>query len=191
MYNSLSALPYIPYNIMVYLARDPKAENLWKLLAYNDYDALSKPNLSFNEKMDLVWRTGVQEDYSVFLSGLVEDAIADSKCILKIYNFLVEPDSPYISNVTYAFDFLYGGKMSLVEYNGVPVSRGDLFINIILSVLNGVTVGGVGKVVFSEDISRYAGGKYTIGNSKTFCGVCLYLSTMVGDAGVEVGCSVD
>ena len=44
MYNSLSALPYIPYNILVYLARQDAAEDLWKLLKYNSHDALSKPN---------------------------------------------------------------------------------------------------------------------------------------------------
>ena len=46
MYNSLSALPTIPYNILTYLATSTDAENLWKLLKYNGYDALSKPNLT-------------------------------------------------------------------------------------------------------------------------------------------------
>lgn len=50
MYNSLSALPYIPYNILVYLARQEAAEDLWKLLKYNSYDALSKPNLTFDHQ---------------------------------------------------------------------------------------------------------------------------------------------
>lgn len=35
--------------------------------------------------------------------------------------------------------------MSLVEYNGIPVSRGDLFINKAMTVLNGAEVGGVGN----------------------------------------------
>ena len=183
MYNSLSRLPFIPYNIVVHLAQSPDAENLWKLLAYNDYDALSKPNLSFNEKMALVWKNGSQDEFSVFLTGLVEDAIAESRCIFKIYDYLIQPDKPYISSVVFAFDFLYGGKMSLVEYNGYPVSRGDLFVNILLTVLNGVDVNGVGTIIFSEDISRYSGGKYVVGNSKTFCGICVYLGILVGDSG--------
>ena len=188
MFNSLSALPSIPYNIMVYLATSPLAEPIWNMLAYNDYDALSKPNLTFDQKLNLVWKTGIQEDYSIFLTGLVEDAIAESRCILKIYDFLIEPNSDYKANVTYAFDFLYGGRMSLVEYEGIPVSRGDLFITTLMKVLNGANIGGVGTLVFNEDASRYSGGKYVIGNSKTFSGVCVYMTTMVGDSGVSLGC---
>ena len=50
MFNSMSSLPYIPYNILIYLARQDSAEDIWKMLKYNSYDALSKPNLTFNEK---------------------------------------------------------------------------------------------------------------------------------------------
>ena len=64
MYNSLSALPYIPYNILVYLARQDAAEDLWKLLKYNSYDALSKPNLNFDQKLELIWRNGPQVLYA-------------------------------------------------------------------------------------------------------------------------------
>ena len=62
MYNSLSRLPSIGYNILVYLAREPSAENIWKMLKYNDYDCLSKPNLTFSEKMELIWKNGPQEN---------------------------------------------------------------------------------------------------------------------------------
>ena len=48
----MNMLPYIPYKILTYLALED--EILWKLLAYNDYDALSKPNLTFQEKMALI-----------------------------------------------------------------------------------------------------------------------------------------
>ena len=90
--------------------------------------------------------------------------------------------------VVYAFDFLYGGKMSLVDYNGIPVSRGDLFINRLLTVLNGVEVGGVGKLTFFDDMSRYDLARSIIGNSKTFTGVQIFLSTLIGDAGVQQPC---
>ena len=78
--------------------------------------------------------------------------------------------------------------MSLVEYNGIPVSRGDLFINKAMTVLNGAEVGGVGKLTFLDDMSRYALGRATIGNSKTFTGAQLFLAVNVGDTGEEYGC---
>ena len=188
MYNSLSALPQIPYNILVYLARQETAEDIWKMLKYNSYDALSKPNLTFEEKLNLIWRTGPQEKYGVFFTNLVEDLVCESKCIFKLYDYYIHASDLYIGTAVYAFDFLFGGQMSLVEYNGVPVSRGDLFINKILLTLNGVEVGGVGKLTFLDDMSRYALAKSIIGNSKTFTGVQLFMAVNVGDTGVKYGC---
>ena len=190
MYNSLSRLPTIPYNIMVYLAKstDPVAEVFWKMLAYQDYNALSHEPLTFQQKMKLVWAQGKQDTYSVFLTNLIEDAMAESKQIVKIYQYYIHASELYTSTVVYAFDCLYGGQMSLVEYNGIPVNRGDLFIRCILTLLNGVEVGGVGKLMFLDDMSRYSAARSTIGNNKTFTGVQLYMAVNVGDSGVEGGC---
>ena len=190
MYNSLSRLPTIPYNIMVYLAKstDPIAEVFWKMLVYKDYKALSHEPLTFQQKMKLVWAQGKQDTYSVFLTNLIEDAMAESKQIVKIYQYYIHASELYTSTVVYAFDCLYGGQMSLVEYNGIPVNRGDLFIHCILTLLNGVEVGGVGKLMFLDDMSRYSAARSTIGNNKTFTGVQLYMAVNVGDSGVEGGC---
>ena len=190
MYNSLSRLPTIPYNIMVYLAKstDPIADIFWKMLAYKDYKALSHEPLTFQQKMKLVWAQGKQDTYSVFLTNLIEDAMAESKQIVKIYQYYIHASELYNSTVVYAFDCLYGGQMSLVEYNGIPVNRGDLFIHCILSLLNGTEVGGVGKLIFFDDMSRYTAARSTIGNDKTFTGVQLYMAVNVGDSGKEIDC---
>lgn len=187
MYNSLAALPKAPYNILTHLALNN--ENIWKMIKYNSYDALSKPNLTLEEKMKYVWKSGKQEDYSVFFTALIEDAICESKCVFKIYQYYVHANpSLYMSTPVYAFDFLYGGNMSLVEYEGVPVSRGDLFIHELLSTLNGVSIGGVGKLTLSDDLSRYSAMRSVIGNSKTFTGVTVYLATLMGDVGIGDNC---
>lgn len=190
MYNSLSRLPSIGYNIMVYLAKstDPIADVFWKMLAYKDYKALSHDALTFQQKMKLVWAQGKQDNYSVFLTNLIEDAMAESKQIVKVYDYYIHASDLYTSTVVYAFDCLYGGQMSLVEYNGIPVSRGDLFIHCMLYLLNGAEVGGVGKLMFLDDMSRYSAARSTIGNDKTFTGVQLYMAVNVGDSGQENGC---
>ena len=190
MYNSMSNLPYLPYRIMVYLAKstDPMADVFWKLLAYRDYKAITHDALTFEQKMKLVWAQGKQDAYSVFLTNLIEDAMAESKQIVKIYQYYIHASELYTSTVVYAFDCLYGGQMSLIEYNGIPVSRGDLFIHCILTLLNGVEVGGVGKLSFIDDMSRYSAARSTIGNNKTFTGVQLYMAINVGDSGMEDGC---
>lgn len=188
MYNSLSNLPSVAYNILVYLATSSKAENLWKMLAYNDYDCLSKPNLTLAQKLQMIWKTGPQEQYSVFLSPLVEDAITESKTIIKIYDYYINKNELYTSAVVYAFDCLYGGNMALVNWNGVPSSRGDVFIHTVMSTLNGASIGGIGKMSFSSDLTRYNVAKATIGNSKTFTGVQIFMSTLMGDSGIQIDC---
>ena len=185
MYNSFSALPVIPYNIMKFLTQD---EIIWKLLAYNDYEALSHDSLTFDEKMDMLWKVGPQEQYSVFLSNLIEDVIAESKTILKCYHYYSHADNLYTSSTVFAFDVLYGGQMALVDYNGIPVSRGDLMLNRIMDNLNGAYVGGVGQFMFYDDMSRYDLARSVIGNSKSFTGKQIFLSVIIGDTGREVGC---
>ena len=78
--------------------------------------------------------------------------------------------------------------MSMVDYQGIPVNRGDLFIQRIMETLNGVQVGGVGKLMFDEDQSRYDLAHAVIGNSKTFTGVQIFMSVLVGDSGRDDGC---
>ena len=188
MYNSYARLPNIPYRIMEYLANSPDANDLWKMLKYNDYYALDKPSLSFSEKMELVWRTGPQEKFGVFLTPLVEDAISESKCIMKLYDYYIHPKELYSGVVVFGCDFLYGGQMALVEKDGIPVNRADLFVHTVLKVLNGVEVEGIGKLSFLDDLSRYSLARSAVGNSKTFAVEQLYLATLVGDTGVETGC---
>lgn len=189
MYNSMSALPLIPYNIMKYLAT--KDEIIWKLLAYNDYDALHHDELTFSQKMDLLWKTGPQEPYSVFLTNQIGDALPEAKMVIKIYNSYNHASDLYYGTSVYAFDCLYGVQMPLVDYKGVPVSRGDLFVNRILTCLNGVDVQGIGRMTWYEQQSRYDYSRSVIGNSKTFTGVQLFMSVLVGDGGEDTGCGAE
>ncbi|PNX45517.1 MAG: hypothetical protein BV457_09395, partial [Thermoplasmata archaeon M9B1D] len=56
-YNDFTDMPKVPINIVKKIAKDnsPDAENLWKILRYDEMDALSKTNLTYQEKMALVW----------------------------------------------------------------------------------------------------------------------------------------
>ena len=107
---------------------------------------------------------------------------------MKLYKFFADTDNLYLANVVYQMDFLYGGNMAMVEYEGVPVPRDDLLVNRILTTLNGQYVGGVGNLQFNTQMSRYSSLKTTIGNDKTFTGSSLYMVVQVGDAGANNGC---
>ena len=89
MYNNFLSMPYIPYRIIEYLAYNN--ENIWKILKYNTYDCLSEENLTFEEKMSLIWsHQADQENYRIFFTALVENMIPLSDTMIKIYKDIRE-----------------------------------------------------------------------------------------------------
>lgn len=181
----LTAMPTFPYRLFVWLVNDDKAEDLWRLLKYNDYDALSKPYLTKQEKIDLLWRDGEGQNSkgkAFFFTNLVEDSIPVERTIIKLYNYLVQPMDEISSVVNYRFEILYGAITELVEWNGVPVSRGDLIAHLLLKVMNGRVIDGVGKIHFNRDVGRYNEVRSTYGNQMNFTGRIMTLSIFVKEA---------
>lgn len=186
VYNTYSFMPMIPYRIMEYLAYNN--ENLWKILKYEDYYCLSKPALSFQQKMELIWKQqGDQQNYNVFLTYLVENMILESTTILKLFKYNTIPQNNIIGYSTYEFNLLYGSKISLIEHQGVPCSRGDVLEAEIISTLNGKDVGGVGMLQFNTQVSPASRSQLNIGNNKTFEGVTLMMGVKMDDLGMEEG----
>ena len=186
-YNTYKSMPYIPYRIIEYLANNN--ENIWKILKYNTYDCLSREDLTFDEKMKLIWsHEGNQEDYGIFFTALVENMIPVSKTILKIYKDVTIPRGRVNAVAGYEFDILYGGKISLIEYNGVPCNRGDVCEMEILSTLNGVEIGEVGKLEFNTQQLSASRSALNIGDNKSFTGTSLMLAVDVSDTGDYESC---
>lgn len=188
LYNSFDSMPLIPYNIIVALATSSKAENLWKLLYYPTYDALSQPNLTLAQKMSLVWKNqDRQENYNVFLTYLVGNMELDAKTLLKIYQCDNNPVNKNIATVSYEFDILMGQKIAIVEYKGVPCNRAEVFEQLLIAALNGAVVSGAGKFVFDSNLSRLCRGRFNIGNNSTFTGISLIFATQVAN-NYDTGC---
>lgn len=168
-FNTFSSLPYIPYNIIGKLTEN---ENIWKILKYPEYDCLSKPNLTHKEKMNMIWKNqDKQENYSIFFTQLVENMIYDSTTILKLYCINVYPVSHLRAVVAYEFDVLYGGKISLIDYNGIPASRGDVFESELMNTLNGADINGfISPLQFNSELSRLSRSQLDLGNDKTYTG---------------------
>lgn len=187
MYNDFISMPYIPYRIIEYLAYNN--ENLWKILKYNTYDCLSEEDLTFEEKMGLIWsHESNQEDYRIFFTALVENMIPTSETMLKIYKDITIPQSRVNAIAGYEFDILYGGKISLIEYNGVPCNRGDVCEAEILSTLNGVEIGGVGRLEFNIEKISASRSALNIGDNKNFTGTSLLLAIDISDIGDDESC---
>ena len=73
MYNNFLSMPYIPYRIIEYLAYNN--ENIWKILKYNTYDCLSEENLTFEEKMSLIWSHQADQEQFYFCVILMKHKI--------------------------------------------------------------------------------------------------------------------
>ena len=88
----------------------------------------------------------------------------------------------------YEIDILYGGKISLIEYNGIPCNRGDVCEAEILSTLNGVEVDGVGKLEFSMKKLGSSRSSLNIGDNKSFTGTSLLMGVDISDIGDNSSC---
>lgn len=180
-FNKFTTLPFIPYKIVVALTKN---ENLFKLLKYNTYDCLSMPNLTQDEKISMIWKDNDDmHNFNVFLTNIEANELVASKNILKIYKYDTLPENSVISTIVYRFDILYGTKNALVDYEGVPCSRGDCIEMEILKTLNGEDVAGVGYLQFNHELSRLCRSSMSIGNNLTFTGTSLIMATQLADIG--------
>lgn len=179
-FNSFKTMPFIPYNIVSHLAQDPKADNLFKLLKYPSYDALSKPSLTLQEKIEMINKNqSMQNEYNIFLSRLIEDEQTKEQSILKIYKAETVPTNAQVAVVCYEFDIMCGAKTTVVDYDNIPVSRLDLMESIILESLNGADVNGVGVLQFNRKLTSSCRSSIGIGNNSNYIGTALVMGVLV------------
>lgn len=181
MANLYNTMPYIPYKILMGLFPN---ENIWKLLKYNTADCLSLDNLTQEEKVGMIWNgKNEMENCNVFLVNTKSDIMTTTKSILMIYRQLTTPTNKAVGDVFYEFDFLFGSESAMVDYNGVPCNRGDVFETELLQSLNEKDVAGVGNLQYNMRCSSRTG----TGNKNTYSGIAITMTTIVG--GNSNGCS--
>lgn len=175
VYNNFTELPQVPYKLITYLAENN--DRLFKLLKYNTPDALDMPDLTFDEKLDLLYvDEGSDADKRLFLKPLIGDEMTDADSQIRIYKTSVSPINAMNAVVSYRFDFITGNKISLVYDNGIPCPRLDLLETEILNTFNGVDLFGTGEFQFSRDLSTTDKQVFAMSNSKGFFGTYLVMS---------------
>lgn len=193
-YNNFLHMPQVPYKIIERLATNnsSSAENLWKLLKYATVDALAEDNLTFQEKMDMLWtpdktNASQQNLFSVFLKPLVSSALDDAvqQIQLRIYRYVGKPMNNVQANLGYNID-MYTSEMCSMVYDedGYMVERTDLMEAYILDVLNGADI-EVGSSFFSfynQELNSIAKSVLSINNSKSLYGRSMVLSLLYVDA---------
>lgn len=181
-YNSYKEMPQLPYKVIAALLTEESqiAEDFWKLLKYTDVDALDKDNLTYDEKVALIW-TGdsVEQKYNVFLKPLIGSSMddAEAQTQLRVFRFTTMPTNRFEAIITIEADFITNEKTALVYQNGLLCERTDLMESMFLDIMNGRDIDiGSGFVTFDRELSRSCNSQLNIGNSKSFYGRSLVLA---------------
>ncbi len=181
-FNDFSEMPYIPYKMLEALLTEESqvAQDFWKLLKYADVDALDKDNLTYDEKVELIWRgESLEQNFNVFLKPLIGSSLdtAEAQTQLRIFRFTSMPTNQFESIITIEADFITNEKTALVYQNGMLCERTDLMESMFLNIFNGRDIGlGSGYVNFNREFSRSCNSQLNIGNSKSFYGRSLVLA---------------
>lgn len=181
-FNDFKEMPQLPYKIVATLLTEESqmAEDFWKLLKYADADALDKNNLTYDEKVALIW-TGdsIEQNYNVFLKPLIGSSLdtAEAQTQLRIFRFTTMPITRLESVITVEADFITNEKTSLVYHNGLLCERTDLMESFFLDIMNGRDIEiGSGFLIFDRELSRSCNSQLNIGNSKSFYGRSLVMA---------------
>ena len=175
-YTSFKEVPQFPYKIIeVFLTSDEEmVEKFWKLLKYVDVDALEKPNLTYEEKIDMIWNgDSVEQKYNIFLKPLIGSSLdtAEAQTQLRLYRYTISPNTQLEAVIAFEADFITNEKTCLVYQDGILCERTDLMENMFLDIINGRDIGiGNGVLTFNREMSRSCSSQLNIGNSKTFFG---------------------
>lgn len=178
--NIFTSMPLIPYKIIMALMEN---DNFCKLIYYNTMDALDKPALTDTQKRDLIWDGDANrtDKFNIFLTNVQPNEEIENRTIMKLYRYDSDPDNLHLSTVCYRFDILFGSKIPLVHYQGVPCNRGDVIEMEIMRSLNGKDVAGVGFLQYNSQLSTLANSHVGIGNNYTFTGLTIVMATQIAD----------
>lgn len=187
LYNTYSKIDKFEYKVIEHLFSN---EDLWKLIKYNDSDALSpnKPNLTTQEKKDLIWTGQLNSSgdidsskYRVFKQSLTDDSFGDMTTHLRVYIGEVVPDNGIIGTVDIYIEILTHSKL-----NGLmdtELNRISSLLKNVLGTLNGSSIDGVGNLYFNADATRRNKAKHAINNGKNYFGYLIIMSTKTSSTG--------
>ena len=181
-FNNYKEMPQLPYKVIATLLTEESqsAEDFWKLLKYADVEALSKPNLTYEEKVALIWRgDSIEQNYNVFLKPLVGSSMddAEAQTQLRVFRYTTQPVTRFEAVMTIEADFITNEKTCLVYQDGLLCERTDLMESLFLDVMNGRDIEiGSGVVMFDRELSRSCNSQLNIGNSTSFYGRSLVMA---------------
>lgn len=166
---------------------------IWKLLLDSSIDALKNPTPKYIDVIKKISNDNeFQVDKRIFRSPHFEDGFLEQATLLKIYIDSIIPQDKYTAVVNFGIDVITHNKTINLnvpdEDKGPPIdivdgieikietkSRISVLAKAILFLLNGADVAGVGRLVFSPELSRYNQAQYGLWNNRNFEGMKIVL----------------
>lgn len=161
--------------IIEYLALNN--ENIWKLLKYNTPDALSKPDLTIEEKSELIYNNEPDStSFRVFRQSFVNDAFSEQQSQLRVYMSEIIPTNHVHGMINFIIDLpCHNQIITLDDY----LNRNEVMANEILKTLNGIDINGLGKLFFDRRANAYNIARLSYFN-KWYQGFSISLSIQAG-----------
>ena len=176
-FNNFKDIPSLVYKIFIYLMTNESDEcnNFWKVLNYPIDDALSKLNLTIEQKRALIWNgDSIENDYKLFNKPLISDSMIDANSMIQIrmYRHSLIPTTRLDATILLETDFYTNDKTAQIrDENGNLVERTDWLEASFLTMLNGIDLGlGYNYLQFNREINRSVMSSININNSKSFYG---------------------
>jgi len=176
-YASYEKLPNLSINILEKLLEN---EDLWKLIANDNPDALSpsNPSLTPKEKRDLIYKG--EEDSSpfrIFTQPSTDDAFSVQTTQLRIYPSVTDPYRRVLAYSDIVFEIITHAKINTLQDG---TSRIDHIHYEVLKTLNGKDIKGVGNLFFDSGSRSTNRAILKINNNKNYFGFMLVMSTNIG-----------
>lgn len=177
-YLKVSEIPYIIIEKLA-LSETNISQKIWKLLKYTTTDALGKPNLTFEEKMEMVWTPDKQNStqqnlFTVFLKPLISSSLNtdESQTQLKIFRNTINALDQYSSVINFEFNVIVNEMASMVyNENNILVEKTDLLESLLLDELQGLDLGvGSSSLMFTRISGGICDSQLSINNGKSLYG---------------------
>lgn len=211
-YNRFVNLDNIEFRIIDFLAKSENkyAQNLFKILKYDVEDCLYKGDLSYEEKIALLYKdNGEASSARIYMSPYIDDAYIEQSSHLHIYVYSVFPQNHLLSTVNVGIETIVHNKIanmygdaslyssttnpSELGPDGQPTiiykSRASELLKCVLASLNGYFVAGVGMLQFNSQLTgSESKAKMSLWNGKKFFGHMTVLSTQMSGVSNTPGC---
>ncbi len=176
-YNQFPQLADFSYNCISYLMNNN--EDIWRMIYYpvpNAWDSTANSNLTHAQKASLIYDGSEDSSlFNVFMDDGQPDVQTKETTILKIYPMTAKGNNRVWGSTTMCFDTYVHYKINTLSNYRM---RMVYITQQILATLNGVNIGGLGKLNF--DMMWDTSSKMSESGVTPFKGMKLVMSTSIG-----------